>query len=72
MYILTEVDAQDNEYDCGAKTIVIPIHTQPRCWDVIVWCIKFVLPEELDMSGSPNLLRDERFLSPVYRELYRQ
>ena len=59
--ILTEVDGKDNEYNRGTKTMVIPAHTQPSCRDVTVRCIKFVLPEELDVSGSPNALCDERF-----------
>ena len=59
--ILTEVDAEDNEYNRGTKTIVIPAHTQPTCRDVTVRCIKFVLPEELDVSGSTETLCGERF-----------
>ena len=58
--ILTEVDAEDNEYNRGTKTMVIPAHTAPSCRDVTVRCIKFVLPEELDVSGSPDALCDER------------
>lgn len=59
--ILTEVDGQDNEYPRSTKTMVIPAHTAPSCRDVTVRCIKFVLPEELDVSGSPDALCDERF-----------
>ena len=59
--ILTEVDSQDNEYHRGTKTMVIPAHTQPACRDVTVRCIKFVLPEELDVSGSPEALCDARY-----------
>ena len=58
--ILTEVDPMGNEYSRGTKTMVIPAHTQPCCRDVTVRCIKFVLPEELDVSGSPERLCDKR------------
>lgn len=32
--ILTEVDAGDNAYNRGTKTMVIPAHTAPSCRDV--------------------------------------
>ena len=59
--ILTEVDDKDNEYDRGTKTLVIPAHRASSCRDVTVRCIKFVLPEELDVSGSPDMLCNKRF-----------
>ena len=58
--ILTEVDEEDNEHNRGLKTMVIPAHSQTSCRDVTVRCIKFVLPEELDVSGSPDALCDRR------------
>ena len=58
--ILTEVDDEDNEFNRGLKTLVIPAHNQTSCRDVTVRCIKFVLPEELDVAGSPNALCDQR------------
>ena len=58
--ILTEVDDEDNEFRRGMKTLVIPAHDAPSCRDVVVRCIRFVLPEELDVSGSPDRLCDER------------
>lgn len=61
--ILTEVDSQGNEYSRGMKTITIPAHTFPQCRDVKVKCIKFVLPENLNVSGgSPNSICRERNL----------
>ena len=50
--ILTELDAEGNEYPRGVKTITVPAHTFPTCRDVLVRCVKFVLPEDLDVSGG--------------------
>lgn len=58
--ILTEVDDQGNEYSRGLKTIVIPAHNRASCRDVTVRCVKFVLPEALDVSGSADILCNDR------------
>lgn len=58
--ILTEVDAKDEEHPRGTKTMVIPAHTGSVCRDVAVRCIRFVLPEELDVSGTPGGICNER------------
>lgn len=58
--ILTEVDNKDNEYKRGLKTIVVPAHNRSSCRDVTVRCIKFVLPEKLDVSGSPDTMCNQR------------
>lgn len=50
--ILTEVDANGVEYPRGTKTLTIPAHHAPACRDVRVRCIKFVVPEDLDVSGG--------------------
>lgn len=50
--ILTEVDQEGNEHQRGMKTLTIPAHTYPECRDVLVKCVKFVLPENLDVSGE--------------------
>lgn len=61
--LLTEVDQQGNEHQRGMKTITVPAHTNPECRDVLVKCIKFVLPEDLDVSGeSPNATCNQRNL----------
>lgn len=52
--ILTEVDDQGVEYKRGMKTVLIPAHTGDICRDVTVRCIKFVLPESLNVSGAAN------------------
>ncbi len=58
--ILTELDGEDNEFRRGMKTFVIPAHDAPSCRDVTLRCIRFVLPEELDETGEPDRLCDER------------
>lgn len=58
--ILTEVDDQGLEYKRGMKTVLVPAHTQEACRDVTVRCIKFVLPESLDVSGSTGSICNAR------------
>lgn len=60
--ILTELDGEGQEHQRGMKTITVPAHTNPACTDVLVRCIRFVLPEDLDESGAPNALCNERRL----------
>lgn len=57
---LTEVDDEGNEYNRGLKTMVIPAHTAENCRDITVRCIKFVLPEELDVNDDQGLLCSTR------------
>ena len=58
--ILTEVDDKGNEYRRGMKTLLIPAHTAEGCRDVTVRCVKFVLPEELSLSGDKDSLCHRR------------
>lgn len=50
--ILTEVDENGTEYQRGTKAVTIPAHSYPSCRDVLVKCIKFVVPKDLDVSGG--------------------
>ncbi len=50
--LLSEVDESGMEYQRGMKAITIPAHNFPTCRDVLVKCIKFVVPESLDVSGG--------------------
>ena len=50
--ILTEVDSDGMEYQRGMKAITIPAHDAPGCRDILVRCVKFVVPEDLDVSGG--------------------
>ena len=58
--MLNELDEQDEEYKRGLKTMTIPAHTREGCRDVTVRCIKFVLPEDLDVSGDATAICNER------------
>ena len=49
--ILNEVDKHGLEHQRGLKTITVPAHNASTCRDVLVKCVKFVLPEDLDVSG---------------------
>lgn len=41
-------------FEKAMKTMTIPAHSGDSCRDVTVRCIKFVLPEDLDVSGTSN------------------
>ena len=58
--IVTEVDSNGNEHSRGLKTMTVPAHTRAACQDVIVRCVKFVLPEDLDLSGSTSSICNSR------------
>lgn len=58
--IVTEVDSEGIEYKRGMKTMTIPAHTRVTCQDITVRCIKFVLPEDLDVSDSPDSMCNTR------------
>ncbi len=67
--ILTEIDPRGVEYRRGLKTITVPAHNYPYCRDIQVKCIRFVLPEDLNVSTdnpsgmcSPRNLR-ARFIA---------
>lgn len=50
--ILTEVDGDGMEHQRGMKTMTIPAHDFSTCRDILVKCIKFVVPGDLDVSGG--------------------
>lgn len=58
--ILTELDHYGKEFRRGVKTITVPMHNSKACQDVTVRCIKFVLPEGLDVSGSADSICNPR------------
>lgn len=53
--MLDEVDEAGNVYKRGIKMLTIPAHTQSSCRDVLVRCMKFVLPEQTGICGEPKL-----------------
>ena len=44
--ILSELDDNGIEQPRGMKTYTIPVHELPVCSDVLVTCIRFILPED--------------------------
>lgn len=54
--LLHEVDSCGDLHDRGMKIITVPAHTQSSCRDVTIRCIKFVLPEDLNVSGPTDSL----------------
>ena len=50
--LLSEVDDAGNELPRGMKTVLIPPQGGDACQDVLLRCISFVVPEELDSSGN--------------------
>lgn len=59
--ILTEVDQNGEEHQRGMKAFTLPAHYGPSCRDVLVKCIRFVVPEDLDVSGGdPRALCNQR------------
>lgn len=50
--ILTEEDQSGGEHQRGMKAMTIPAHDSPACRDVSVRCIRFVVPEDLSVSGG--------------------
>lgn len=61
--VLTEVDSSGAEHPRGIKTVTIPAHQHATCRDIKVRCIKFVLPEDLDVSGgsTTSMCNDRHF-----------
>lgn len=51
--ILTETDSTGQEYPRGIKTFTLPAHAGPGCRDVLVRCVRFVVPEDISMV-PPN------------------
>lgn len=52
--IVTEVDTHGLEHNRGLKTVTLPAHGGATCRDVLVKCLRFVLPEDLRVSGGPT------------------
>ena len=58
--LLNEVDSCGCEHKRGLKTLTVPAHTRATCQDVTIRCINFVLPEDLDASGSSTSICNTR------------
>lgn len=60
--ILTETDCNGYEYPRGIKTFTIPAHSYPSCRDILVKCIRFVLPDALNAPCSTGGMCGARHL----------
>ena len=71
--ILTEVDAEGMEYQRGMKAMTIPAHNEPSCRDVLVRCIKFVVPEDTGRLRQlhPGHVQHAELQGALYRAQYR-
>lgn len=58
--VLTEVDSNNIEHKRGMKTMVIPAHSHLTCRDIKINCIRFVLPEELDVNECESSICNNR------------
>ncbi|MGN1124131.1 MAG: VWA domain-containing protein [Eubacterium sp.] len=58
--IVSEVDSHGIEHKRGLKTFTVPAHTNQSCRDIKVRCIKFVLPEDLDVGNTKDSICDRR------------
>lgn len=50
--LLDEVDMNGHSHSRGMKIITVPAHQGNSCRDILVKCIKFIVPEDLDVSGG--------------------
>ena len=58
--ILTEVDSKGVEHARGMKTLMIPAQTGTECQDLLLKCVHFVVPEELDVTGNTTSICNDR------------
>lgn len=57
---LHEVDESGEEHKRGVKMMTVPAHDRDTCQDVVVRCVKFVLPEDLDASDTAATICNTR------------
>ena len=60
--LLSEVDEKGKEHPRGMKSVTVPVHHCPACRNVLVRGIRFILPEDLNVSGTPGKLCTPRNL----------
>lgn len=59
--VLTELDADDEPQPLGMKTFLLPAHTMPSCSDVLVTCIRFILPSNGESLCEERTVRAQFF-----------
>lgn len=50
--VLTELDTDGGEHQRGLKTMLIPAHDFADCRDILVRCIRFIMPAELSLADG--------------------
>jgi len=59
--ILTELDPLGVAQPRGMKTITVPAHVLPACSDVLVTCIRFILPDDETSTCADRTVRAQFF-----------
>jgi len=52
--LLHELDENDEEHVRGMKAMTLPAHHESSCRDIVVDGVRFVLPEDVSLSGNGN------------------
>ena len=63
--VLNEVDDEGTEHKRGMKTMTIPAHTKESCSDVLVRCVKFILPEDEEVPVSTSICNERNLRARV-------
>ncbi len=63
---LTELDSFGDEHQRGFKAFLLPAHTEAECRDIEVRCVRFVLPEELNVSCNNGMCEERNLRARVY------
>ena len=57
---LSELDPRGNEYPRGMKTFTVPAHHHSYCADIPVEAMRFILPEDISVSGTSDSCGNRR------------
>ncbi len=57
---LSELDPRGNEYPRGMKTFTVPAHHHSYCADIPVEAMRFILPEDISVSGTSDSYGNRR------------
>ena len=57
---LMELNPDGIELPRGVKHVLVPAHTKNTCQDITLKCIRFILPEDLDASGTADSICNSR------------
>lgn len=59
-FSLSELDPRGNEYPRGMKTFTVPAHHHSYCADIPVEAMRFILPEDISVSGTSDSCGNRR------------